>query len=175
METLHFDRSAYTAMQTRLAGSDGRGISMNEYIAAGLFALAVDFSDAFDRLAQRQPLDEDMQEHLAGWLDMGAAATEYNLTTAQIWAGLCEAAARGMLTVAVNVEDPEQVFVQLASDPATTRNSGALGRLRTGLWLLHMGRADMVDFDTASAEREKVWQLAARHRESAEKRAGLDA
>ncbi|MFT3689153.1 hypothetical protein [Paenirhodobacter sp.] len=173
MEILHFDRTAYTAMQARMAETDGRGISINEYLAAGLFALAVDFSDAFDRLAQREPL-EDMQD-LAGWIDMGAAATEYNLTTAQIWAGLQECAARGMMIVAVNMEDPEQVYCGLASDPTTTRNSGALGRLRTGLWLLHMGRADMVDFDTARTEREKVWQLAARHRESAEKRAGLDA
>ena len=170
METLQFDRTAYTAMQARLTATDGREISMNEYLAAGLFALAVDFSEAFDRLAQREPIGDT--EDLSGWIDIGAAATEYNLTTAQIWAGLQECAARGMLTIAVNIEDAEQVWCSLAADPCTTRSAGALGRLRTGLWLLHMGRADIVDFGTAGREREKVWQLAARHRQEAEKREG---
>ena len=61
METLQFDRSAYTAMQARLAGSDGGRISLNEYTAAGLFALSVDFSDAIDSLCAREHI-EDLQQ-----------------------------------------------------------------------------------------------------------------
>lgn len=159
METLQFDRSAYTAMQARLARSDGRQISLNEYTAAGLFALSVDFSDAMDSLCARERI-EDLQQ-LSAWIDLASAGEEYNLTPAGIWAGLQECAARGMLTVAVNIEDPEQVFVQLAADPATTRNSGALGRLRTAVTLLRLGRVEVMPAQAARTHRERIWRLTA--------------
>ncbi|MBJ2152640.1 hypothetical protein [Paracoccus sp. IB05] len=159
METLQFDRRAYTEMQARLSGTDGRRISLNEYAAAGVFALSIDFSEAMDSLAAREPV-ADMQQASA-WIDLAEAAGEYNLTPAQLWAGLQECAARGMLTVAVNMEDPEQVFVQLAADPATTRNGGALGRLRTAVTLLRLGRAEVMTMDQARQHRERIWRLTA--------------
>lgn len=159
METLQFDRRAYTEMQARLAGSDGGRISLNEYAAAGVFALSIDFSDALDSLAAREPV-ADMQQASA-WIDLAETAGEYNLTPAQLWAGLQECVARGMLTVAVNMEDPEQVFVQLAADPATNRNGGAMGRLRTAVTLLRLGRAEVMTMDQARDHRERAWRLTA--------------
>lgn len=159
MEILRFDRSAYAAMRARLAGTDGNRISLNEYTAAGLFALSVDFSDAMGSLYAREPI-EDLKQ-VSAWIDMAEAGEEYNLTPAQIWAGLQECAARGMLAVAVNVEDPETVFVQLAADPATTRSGGAMARLRTAVTLLRLGRAEVMPAPDARAHRERIWRLTA--------------
>lgn len=67
----------------------------------------------------------------------------------------------GYATVAVNIEDPETVFVQLASDPSTTRNGGAMSRLRTAVTLLRLGRAEVMPVQAARTHRERTWRLTA--------------
>lgn len=160
MTMFQFDCSAYKAMQARLAGSDcGHQVSLNEYCAAALFALSVDFSEAMDSLCAKERIE--YLDQLSAWIDLASAGEEYNLTPASIWAGLQECAARGMLTVAVNIEDPEQVFVQAASDPSATRNGGAMSRLRTAVTLLRLGRAEVMPMQDARIHRERIWRLTA--------------
>lgn len=137
MEMLQFDRSAYTAMQARIVGTDGRQISLNEYAAAGVFALAIDFSDAFDSLATGEPV-ENMTE-AAAWINLAEAASRYHVTQDGLRTGLLESAARVMLKVAVNIGNLEQVFVQLAADPATALNGGAMSHLNVAITLLGSG------------------------------------
>lgn len=137
METLQFDCTAYSAMRAKIAGTNGHQITLNEYAAAGVFALAIDFSDAFDSLATGE-LVESMTKASA-WINLAEAAARHHVTQDGLRTGLLECAARGMLKVAVNIGNLGQVFVQLAADPATALNGGAMSHLNVAITLLGSG------------------------------------
>lgn len=89
---------------------------------AELIALAAVFMTAHRGECLLDPSDElDAPEDLRGWLDLGDLSARYGIAQGEIMAGLRDHAAKGVIRLAVDPDNPAAVYVEALRDPRMER------------------------------------------------------
>jgi len=159
MSTVEFEISAFLAMRERLEHSEDKSISVDEWLAAAIFFLCAVDSDP---LIGDEPIEEPSA--VRGWIRLSAQAEMFRVSQSEIWTGLQECAARGVLVVAGCVWDPDLVFAELMIDPKHNKDAGAMSDLKGALKILDTGRDFRLDRPLARVARERLLRMAAREK-----------